>query len=114
MQKEPSEIWNLRELLTEEFEIEDPWELEAHIIDFNFAVHQFWQWLSSMRDQKRKATITSDLKLSDKQYWGPRYKSDEEIMERYGQQWRMSDIQLNTTDDEILDLLDDIGDDFAL
>lgn len=117
MKKEPADVWNLRELLTSEAEelgVDDEWEIESHVVDFNFAVMDFWHWLSNMREQKRKATLTSDLKLSDKQYWGARYKNDEEIMEKYGPQWSMSDIQLYTTDEEILDLMDDMGDDFAL
>lgn len=72
---------------------------------------EFWDFLSAMREQKRKGSIPSSQRLKDNQTWIPRY-TDQEILDKYFLKYEYAHtLNAKTSDKDILDFLDDWDED---
>ena len=101
----PSTLWNLPYLLND-LGIEEV-EHNDHLLDFDFAVLEFWDFLENMREQQRKVSVPSSMRLKDNQTWGRKW-TDEEILEKYAQsRQRYGPVSDAITEDELWDVMED-------
>lgn len=100
----PSELWNLRSKIEDEVE---EGEIDSYLLDFDFAVMEFWEFLTMMREDKRKKRIPASAKLGDNQYWAPKY-TDEEILDKIFLKFEKEHlISATMSDGDIMDILDE-------
>lgn len=105
----PSELWNLRSKL--EDDIEEGEDIDTYLLDFDFAIMEFWDYLSSMREQKRKGSIPGNQKLGKNQTWLPKY-TDEDILDKFFLRWEnQHTLNASLSDSDIHDFLLEWGDD---
>lgn len=100
-------MWNLPRLLTDAgVDIEEE-DITEYLLDFDFAIMDFWDWFTGMRDQKKKVTIPSSMRLKDNQTWGAKY-TDQEILDKYSNRAiSHGPVSDKITEDELWDVMED-------
>lgn len=72
---------------------------------------EFWEYLSGMREQKRKGSIPSSQQLGKNQTWIPKY-TDEEILDKFFLKWENQyTLNASLSDRDVRDFLLEWNDD---
>lgn len=88
-------------------ELPDDGYSPAACLDFDFAVNDFWVMVESRREERVKTAISPKDRLKQNQYWGPKYRSDSEILDLYyGSRTLVDPTISDMTNDDWDELLD--------